>query len=56
MYKMCIHRSSNCSSCKFSTEIEESLLVDKRSSVYKMCKHRGSNCSSCKIFIEVVVN
>ena len=37
---MCIHRSSNYSSCKFSIEVVVSFLADERNGVYKSNLHR----------------
>ena len=56
MYKMCIHRSSNCSNCRISIEVDVGYPVDKRNGVYKMCIHRSSNGSGCIFSTKVVVS
>ena len=52
---MCIHRFSNCSSCKFSVEVVVNYSSDNGNGVYKMCIHRSSICGSCKNSVELVV-
>ena len=51
VYKMCVHRSSNCSRYSISFKISYSSYM--RNGVYKMCVHRSSNCSRYRISFKI---